>query len=137
MILQSSSPAVVSSVSSRTTRKTRCASAPKVCLLFPQPHLLNFNAPKANQSLFSTTNSRRLRNRRPRIPHGRSPRTRRQRGQRPQSQAHHPSPPATRHPRRRRARYLDPCHDRVWRCATSYQPRPAPKSRAEKERGQG
>ena len=80
--------------------------------------------------------SRRLRNRRPRIPDRRSPRAGRQRGQRPESQAHHAPPPAARDPWRRGAGYVDPSHHRVWRCAAAYQSGAAVEGGAEEE-GEG
>src|ERR1700685_346003 len=50
-----------------------------------------------------------------------------------QSQAYHSSPPATRHPRRRRTRHAHPRHDRLWWCPPAYQPCSVVEGRAEEE----
>jgi hypothetical protein len=50
-----------------------------------------------------------------------------------QSQAYHPPPPATRHPRRRRTRHAHPRHDRLWWSPPAHQPRPVVEGRAEEE----
>lgn len=50
-----------------------------------------------------------------------------------QSQTYYPSPPATRHPRRRRTRYLDPRHDCFRRSVATYQPCAAVEGRTKEE----
>lgn len=55
----------------------------------------------------------------------------------PQGQAHHPSPPPTRHPRRRRTGHPDSSDHCLWRCPATYQPRLAAQGRAEESQGAG
>jgi hypothetical protein len=98
--------------------------------------LRSHKAPPANHHSPKDAHRRKglhLPDRRPGIPHGRSPRASRQRRQGSQSQTHHASPFAACHPRRRRARHVDPRNDRIrWRPA-AHQPRIAAQGRAKEE----
>ncbi len=103
---------------------------------YPPHPLLLFPHPPKTHRLISSPNSRSLRNSRPRVPHGRSPRTSRQRSQRPESKTHHAAPLTTRDPRRRGARHADSSDDCVWRRFAPYQSCAVAQGRAEEE-GEG
>lgn len=84
----------------------------------PRPHLFHPSTPPQTNpwANFFWKNSRRLRNRRPWIPHRRSPRASRQRRQRSQSQENNTTPFTACYSRRRRAGYLDQSYNCVWWC---------------------